>query len=76
MLAGLAGCVWELVVPGAELAELRRRHLVSGTLRRGDGVQARVIAGTAPGAGARPATPSLEDAYLDALARVRAGGSA
>ena len=76
LLAGLAGRVWELVVPAGALAELRRRHLVSGTARRGDGVQARVIAGTAPGAGARPATPSLEDAYLDALARVRAGGSA
>jgi hypothetical protein len=35
-------------------------------------VQARVIADAPPGPGARPATPSLEDAYLDTLARRRA----
>ena len=76
LLAGLAGRVWELVVPAGALAELRRRHLVSGTARRGDGVQARVIAEAAPAADARPVPPSLEEAYLDALARWRAGAPA
>ncbi len=76
MLAELTGRVWELVVPVASLAELGRRHLVSGTLRRGEGVQARVIADRSPGVDARPAAPTLEDAYLDALARARARGSA
>ncbi len=76
LLAGLAGRVWELAVPAEALAGLRERHLVSGTARRGAGVQARVIADGPPAAGARPAAPSLEDAYLDALARWRAGAPA
>jgi ABC-2 type transport system ATP-binding protein len=73
LLAGLTGRVWELTVPAGALAGLRERHQVSGTARRGDGVQARVIADAAPAPDARPATPTLEDAYLDALARERNG---
>jgi ABC-2 type transport system ATP-binding protein len=73
LLAGLAGRVWELVVPPEAIPDLRARALVSGALRRAGGVQARVIADAPPGAGARPAIPSLEEAYLDALARARAG---
>jgi hypothetical protein len=44
-------------------------------MRRGDGVQARVIAAEAPGPGARAAPPTLEDAYLDVLARERTGAT-
>ena len=76
LLAGLAGRVWEMVVPSASLAELRERHRVSGTLRREGGVQARLIADGSPGPGARPANPTLEDVYLDTLARARAGEAA
>jgi hypothetical protein len=45
-------------------------------LRRGDGVQARVIADCAPGPGALAVSPTLEDAYLDVLACERAGTTA
>jgi ABC-type multidrug transport system ATPase subunit len=76
LLHSVEGRTWELVLPSAELPALRQRHLVSGTMRRGDGVQARVIAAEAPGPGARPASPTLEDAYLDVLARERAGATA
>ena len=76
LLAGLAGRVWEMVVPSASLAELRERHRVSGTLRREGGVQARLIADGSPGPGARPANPTLEDVYHDTLARARAGEAA
>lgn len=75
LLAGLSGRVWEVVVPAAELRELREQNLVSGTMRREGGIQARVISGEAPRLGARPATPTLEDAYLDALARDRSGAA-
>jgi ABC-2 type transport system ATP-binding protein len=76
LLRSVEGRTWELVLPSAELPALRQRHLVSGTMRRGDGVQARVIADSAPGPGARPASPTLEDAYLDVLARERAVATA
>ena len=57
--------------PADALPAARQRHLVTGTARRRDGVRARVVAETAPGAGARPAAPSLEDAYLAWIARGR-----
>ena len=75
LLHSVEGRTWELVLPSAELPALRQRHLVSGTMRRGDGVQARVIAAEAPGPGARAAPPTLEDAYLDVLARERTGAT-
>jgi ABC-2 type transport system ATP-binding protein len=67
LLGALAGRVWEVVVSSANLPALRRTHLVSSTAHRGDGVHARVVAGSAPTPASRPLEPSLEDAYLDAL---------
>jgi ABC-type multidrug transport system ATPase subunit len=72
LLRSVEGKAWEMVVISADLAALRQRHLVSGTLRRADGVHVRVVSDGAPGAGAAGVTPSLEDAYLYHLARHRA----
>jgi ABC-type multidrug transport system ATPase subunit len=71
LLASVAGKVWEVVVPSSELPALRQKYLISNTAHRSDGVHARVVANAAPGAGARPLEPSLEDAYLAALAAQR-----
>jgi ABC-2 type transport system ATP-binding protein len=71
MLASVAGRVWEVVVASAELPGLRQKHLVSSTAHRSDGIHARVVADAAPAREARPLEPSLEDAYLAALARQR-----
>jgi ABC-type multidrug transport system ATPase subunit len=76
LLASVTGKVWEVVVPTAALADLRRQFLVSNTAHRSDGVHARVVADTAPAAGARSLEPSLEDAYLAALASHREAVSA
>ncbi len=67
LLASVSGKVWEVVVPSADLPALRQKHLVSSTAHRSDGVHARVVAGAAPEARARPLEPSLEDAYLRSL---------
>jgi len=72
LLGTVSGRVWEVVVPSEELAGLRERCLVSSTAHRSDGVHARVVAERAPGAAARSLEPSLEDAYLSALAAQRA----
>ncbi len=71
LLRDLDGRVWEEVVPSDEVEALRRRHLVSSTTRRTDGVHARVVAAGPPSPSARPLPPSLEDAYLEAIARHR-----
>ncbi len=75
LLAAVNGRVWEVVVSSAELPALRHKHLVSNTAHRSDGVHARVVADSAPRNGARPLEPSLEDAYLRALAAHRAAAA-
>jgi ABC-2 type transport system ATP-binding protein len=76
LLASVAGKVWEVIVPSADLPALRQKHLVSSTAHRSDGVHARVVANSAPASGARPLDPSLEDAYLAALSAQRANNPA
>ena len=68
LLAKAEGQVWELMVPAEALPELRRHHKVSGTLRRSEGVQVRVVSEVAPAPAARAVAPTLEDAYLLAMA--------
>ena len=71
LLQTVSGRVWEVVVPSPDLIALRERYLVSNTAHRSDGVHARVVADYVPGASARAVEPSLEDAYLSALAAHR-----
>ncbi len=71
LLAALEGKVWEWVVASAELPAARLRFLISTVTRRSDGVHARVVSGAAPGAGALRVAPTLEDAYLHAVAGQR-----
>jgi ABC-2 type transport system ATP-binding protein len=75
LLRRVEGRVWEWVVPSAELNGVKEAFRVSSTARRSDGVHVRVLTEHPP-QGAQPATPTLEDAYLDALALHRAGAPA
>ena len=75
LLAGVRGRVWEWVVPSSDLVAVRSRFLVSGTLRRSDGVLCRVISAESPAPGARSADPSLEDAYLHLVSGTRKEGT-
>jgi ABC-type multidrug transport system ATPase subunit len=68
LLAGVEGHVWEWVVPSERLADVRRQHRVSGTMRRAAGVHVRIVSDHPPDPSARPLAPTLEDAYLHALA--------
>ncbi len=56
--------MWEWVIPSAELVEAKRRHRISSTMRRSDGVRVRAISDAAPSADAQRVAPTLEDAYL------------
>jgi ABC-type multidrug transport system ATPase subunit len=68
MLRRVEGKVWEWVVPSDRLTAVREQHRVSGTVRRAQGVHVRIVAEEPPAPEARPLAPTLEDAYLHALA--------
>ena len=71
LLRRVEGRVWEWVIPSAELPSARERWKISSTVRRADGVHARVVSEVPP-PGAKPLPPSLEDAYLHVLEADRA----
>jgi ABC-type multidrug transport system ATPase subunit len=76
LLSSVEGRVWEWVIPSAELAAARERWRISSTVRRADGVHARVVSEIAPAPGAVRVPPSLEDAYLAVLEGDRARAAA
>lgn len=64
LLALLDGKVWQWVIPAETLPALKQEHLVSGVLRRENGMQVRVVSESAPAPQAERVAPSLEDVYL------------
>lgn len=64
LLKQLDGKVWEWTVSSDELTALKQKHIVSGTIRRSDGVDVRVVSADQPHSQARSVNPNLEDAYL------------
>jgi ABC-2 type transport system ATP-binding protein len=64
LLKELDGKVWEWTVSSDDLTALKGKHIVSGTIRKSDGVQVRVVSESKPEANAQNVSPNLEDAYL------------
>jgi ABC-type multidrug transport system ATPase subunit len=64
LLQLLDGKVWQWVVSSSDLPALKQQHILSGTIRRNDGMQVRVVSDTAPAARAECISASLEDVYL------------
>ena len=64
LLKHLDGKVWEWTVSSDDLTALKLKHIVSGTIRRSDGVQVRVVSQGKPDVNAQSISPNLEDAYL------------
>jgi len=75
LLKQMEGCVWEWMVTSQELPALKQQFLVSGTIRRLDGVEVRAVSEARPCPEAQPVTPNLEDVYLTMVAQ-RQGGPA
>jgi ABC-type multidrug transport system ATPase subunit len=67
----VAGRVWEWLIHGEQLQEAKQKHLISGTIRKTGGVSIRVVSTERPSADAKSAQPTLEDAYLYAIAADR-----
>ena len=55
---------WEWTVHSDNLPALKQKHIISGTIRRSDGVQVRVVSADKPDSNAQNVSPNLEDAYL------------
>jgi ABC-2 type transport system ATP-binding protein len=68
LLQQMEGCVWEWMVSSQELPALKQQFLVSGTIRRLDGIEVRAVSGARPCPEAQPVTPNLEDVYLSLVA--------
>jgi ABC-type multidrug transport system ATPase subunit len=75
LMRAAAGCAWEAVLPSAEFERLRPGLVVSGALRRPDGVHLRLVGRERPVPGARPVEPDLEDAYLQLMQRPAAAAA-
>jgi ABC-2 type transport system ATP-binding protein len=58
------GKVWQWTVPSTALPALKQNYILSGAVRRSDGMQVRVVSESTPAAEAKSTAPSLEDAYL------------
>ncbi len=67
----VTGRVWEWLIPSEQLTAAKQKHLISGTIRKSNGVLIRVVSKERPAADAAPAAPTLEDAYLYAIAADR-----
>lgn len=64
LLKELDGKVWKWTVSSAELPALKQQYVISGTIRRSEGVEIRVVSGDQPSVEAVNASPNLEDVYL------------
>ena len=64
LLKEIENKVWEWTVQSDVLPALKQKHIISGTIRRTDGVQVRVVSADQPNPGAKTVSPNLEDAYL------------
>jgi len=69
IVQSLDGQVWHWIVPSEALIALKQKYIISGSVRRQDAIQVRVVSETAPSADAQPIAPSLEDAYLQLVSR-------
>lgn len=64
LLKELENKVWEWNATSEELITIKQKHIVSGTIRKSEGVQVRVVSDSQPEASAKHISPNLEDAYL------------
>jgi len=64
LLKELDDKVWKWTVSSAELLAVKQKFVVSGTIRRSEGVEIRVVSDSQPNVQAVNTSPNLEDVYL------------
>jgi len=75
LLQTLEGKVWQWVVPSEVLPALKQKHIVSGVVRRQDGIQVRAVSEASPASDAQSVAPSLEDVYLHLVSQQNGAAS-
>ncbi len=73
-LRAVEGKVWACVIPSEALAAARKTQLITGTIRRSDGVHVRIVSDSPPDGSAKRTPPTLEDAYLYHIAKTNGAG--
>jgi ABC-2 type transport system ATP-binding protein len=63
LIAQAEGRVWEWTVDADTLSDVRQRFVLSGSLRRPEGIRVRVLSAEQPTPIAQAVAPELEDAY-------------
>jgi ABC-type multidrug transport system ATPase subunit len=76
LLRSVEGKVWEWTVASADVPAIKQKYLVSGTVRRTDGVHVRLVSPQRPALDAAPVQPTLEDAYLYCISNQHAAAAA
>ena len=61
------GKVWKWLAPISQMTDIKKNHLLSGSIRHGEQTLVRVVAAERPCAEAEPVAATLEDAYLACL---------
>jgi len=64
LLKELDDKVWKWTVSSADLPTLKQQYVISGTIRRSEGVEIRVVSSSQPNIQAVNVSPNLEDVYL------------
>jgi ABC-2 type transport system ATP-binding protein len=64
LLADAEGCAWSVTVDLPTFERLRATYRASAAIRRGESVEARLVACERPHPAAVPVPPTLEEAYL------------
>lgn len=64
LLRNVQGKVWSVIIHDQDIQEARARWTISGTIRREEGLQLRIVSDKPPLPQAKAVSPSLEDAYL------------
>ncbi|MGG4342161.1 ABC transporter ATP-binding protein [Paenibacillus lautus] len=64
LLHKVHGKVWSVIIADHDLQEARATWTISGTIRREEGLQLRIVSDQPPLPGSIEVSPSLEDAYL------------
>lgn len=64
IISTLNNKVWECIVSDNEFSELRKKYIISSTIRRSNGVSVRIVSDQNPLKNSVKVEPNLEDAYL------------
>ncbi len=67
LLQTVNGDVWDWAIPNEHFPTIKKRYMISSTVRRGNGLNIRVVNKGRPGETAVPVMPTMEDAYLYAI---------